>query len=287
MLKNLKSVLVIGAKASQIRCTSVIRNYSQADQHNIKDSNIERLKRELETDKVALKWRTPVGEDPKDWTSKMALFSNKESNSDFIIMMQNPINWTPKAIKAWWQKRNVFVERHMQQYVPLRHEILGSDLAVAHFILFRGGTVKFTHSPNWMRANKDQEFDLPNKFDPLYKIEALRCDNMTLYYEGLENIRCLNSLKLLSFRNVKTFDDWCLDRVSGGIYPQLETLDISGTQITARGLSCLYRLSSLKLLIVSNRNESIEFELTCAMLEEALPNITIANSDEEQKRVKE
>lgn len=98
---------------------------------------------------------------------------------------------------------------------------------------------------------------------------------MELYYEGLENIRRLNSLKKLSFRNVKTFDDWCLDRLSGSGFPALEVLDLSGTSITERGLCALYRLQSLKMLIVDDPKKSNSFELHCILLEEAIPLLKI------------
>lgn len=103
---------------------------------------------------------------------------------------------------------------------------------------------------------------------------------MTLYYEGLANIRRLNSLKFLSFYNVTTFDDWCLDRVSGSEFNNLEVLDLSGTKVTHRGLNALYRIPTLKLLILDNPNSGIEMELTCSMLEELYPNLKISDSSD-------
>lgn len=108
----------------------------------------------------------------------------------------------------------------------------------------------------------------------------MRCDNMELYYEGLENIRELKSLKFLSFHNVETFDDWCLDRVSGSYYENLEILDLSGTQITENGLTSLYRLPTLKMLILDDPKKSIKYELTCAMLEEIIFDLKICKSSQ-------
>lgn len=119
------------------------------------------------------------------------------------------------------------------------------------------------------------DFDFPNVYDKAFELEEILCDNMELYYEGLENIRRLKSLKRLSFRNVKTFDDWCLDRLSGSDFPALEILDLSGTSITERGLSALYRLPSLKVLIVDDPKKSNSFELHCIMLEEVIPLLKV------------
>ncbi|KAL7731887.1 hypothetical protein ACLKA6_017460 [Drosophila palustris] len=238
-------------------------------------ATVKRIRQELAQDKQQLKWRTPIGDRPEDWNSKLKLFSNAEQTSDFIVMMQRPIDLSAKSMKQWWDKRQEGIERHMQQFIPERHKILGPELAAAHFILYRGGAVKFVNDPKWQRASEDGEFNLPNKFNATFKVEALRCDNMPLYYEGLENLRCLEHLKFLSFHNVKTFDDWCLDRISGSEFPRLEVLDISGTKVTAKGFSCLYRLGQLKLLIIDDPKQTLEMELSAAMLEASMPALKI------------
>ncbi|KAH8300545.1 hypothetical protein KR018_012097 [Drosophila ironensis] len=238
-------------------------------------ATVKRIRAELAADKQKLKWRTPIGDRPQDWNSKLKLFADSEQTSDFIVMMQRPLDLSPRSMREWWGKRQERIDRHMQQFIPERHKILGAELAAAHFILYRGGAVKFVNESRWHRANEDGEFNLPNKFDARFKVEALRCDNMALYYEGLENLRGLDSLKFLSFHNVKTFDDWCLDRVSGGGYSHLEVLDLSGTEVTIQGFSCLYRLPQLKLLILDDPKSSLEMELATAMLEEAMPSLKI------------
>lgn len=240
----------------------------------------EKIRREIEESKKTLHWRTPIGDRPGDWNSKLKSFADMEQTSDFITMMQKPINLSPSALKIWWEQRKERTERFLQQYVNERHETLGNELAAAHFIIFRGGSVKFCHEREWKKADKEGEYNLPTKFHAAWKVEAIKCDNMILYYEGLENIRCLPNLKFLSFRNVKTFDDWCLDRVSGSEFVRLEVLDLSGTNITANGLQCLYRIPSLKLLIVDDPKVSVEFEFACALLEETIPKLKIFHANQ-------
>lgn len=137
------------------------------------------------------------------------------------------------------------------------------------------------NKPKWLKRTDDQDYttQLPSRFDADWSLEAIRCDGMELYYEGLENVRRLNHLKFLSFRNVKPFDDWCLDRVSGSEFSALEVLDISGTQITERGLCALYRIPTLRVLIVDDPQVNKTFEFTCAMIEELLPEIKIAKAE--------
>lgn len=131
----------------------------------------------------------------------------------------------------------------------------------------------------WVKKNEFDEYELPSKYDSRYIIEAMKCDDMELYYEGLENIRRLKQLKFLSFRNVKQFDDWCLDRVSGSQFESIEILDISGTKITENGLSALYRMPTLKMLIVDDPKKNKTFEFTCILLEDIIPNIKVCGQN--------
>uniref|UniRef100_A0A1I8PHR3 Uncharacterized protein n=1 Tax=Stomoxys calcitrans TaxID=35570 RepID=A0A1I8PHR3_STOCA len=238
---------------------------------------LKKIREEQMRDKAALKWRK-TNEESGDIDTKLKYFANNEQTSDFILLMQKPLELNPKKWKDMWDKRKEKNERHMQKFMSERHEILGPDLATAHFILHRGGSIKFVNAQQWTRSNEDGDVKLPSRYDAKFKLEGIRCDNMRLFYEGLENIRWLEHLKFASFHNVPTFDDWCLDRFSGSQCDKLEVLDISGTNCTARSLSCLYRLSNLKLLIVNDPKETLEYELTCAMLEEALPKLKIVNS---------
>ncbi|XP_055856641.1 distal membrane-arm assembly complex protein 2 [Episyrphus balteatus] len=238
----------------------------------------DKIKREIEESKKTLAWRTPIGDRPGDWNSKLKSFADMEQTADYITMMQKPINLRPSAVKAWWERRKERTERFLQQYVSERHEQLGNELAAAHFIIFRGGSVKFLHEKEWKKSDEEGEYNLPTKFHPAWKVEAIKCDYMTLYYEGLENIRCLPHLKFLSFKNVKTFDDWCLDRVSGSEFVRLEVLDLTGTQMTCNGLQCLYRIPTLKLLILDDPKADLKMELSCALLEEAIPKLKIIPS---------
>lgn len=90
-----------------------------------------------------LKWRTPYAEKKEEWYSKLKLFAPEDDkNSSAITALQQPIDLRPSAIKKWWKRKNVQRERFMQQFIPERHEILGNDLAAAHFLVHRGGAVR-------------------------------------------------------------------------------------------------------------------------------------------------
>lgn len=238
-------------------------------------NTIDRIKEEINESKNMMKWRATPSEDPRIFKSKLTAFGHEEQNSDFITMMQQPVDFSIKGAKNWWTSRQEKLEKHMQQYIPERHAILGNDLAAAHFVVHRGGSVKFVHEKSWTKQDDDGDYKLPSTLDPKFKVEAIKFDGMNLYYEGLDNIRFLLQLKFMSFHNVKNFDDWCLDRLSGGKFPLLETLDLSGTSVTERGLNALYRLPTLTCLIVDDPKKDLSFELSCAVLESENPKLKV------------
>lgn len=137
---------------------------------------------------------------------------------------------------------------------------------------------RFTRSKEWVIKNDHDEYDLPKTYDPEYFVDAIKADNMDLYYEGLENIRRLAHLKYFSLRNVKLFDDWCMDRLCGNQLDAIEILDVSGTSITANALYAVPKLRSLKAIVMDTSNRSIEFQLACSLLEEVMPQLRILSS---------
>lgn len=138
---------------------------------------------------------------------------------------------------------------------------------------------RFKNTKIWITKDEDDNYSLPGHYDPTYLIEAIICDNMKLYYEGLENVRRLSHLKTLSFRYIKTFDDWCLDRVCGSEFLSLEELDLTGTRVTERGLVALSRIPSLRKLIIDIPEGKLHWDLTCAMLEEYNPKVIISSDN--------
>lgn len=159
-----------------------------------------------------------------------------------------------------------------QKYIPERLEILGSDLGAAHFLLYRGGKVKFRSETEW-REGEATIMDLPNVFDARYILSAIDCSGLELYYEGMLNFENLTRVKWASFKGNPVLNEWCLDRIVGQM-PCLEYLDVSECpKLDERGLEALYKLFRLKTLIVTNHHKSPALELTCMMLEDCNPNL--------------
>lgn len=195
-----------------------------------------------------------------------------------------PLNVSWKAVKAHYNHVTEQGERFNQVFKLERHEMLGNDLGASHFVVFRGGRVKFVNGP-WVEALDDfaMTSHVPNKFDPSFEVEAMDCEGVNLYYEGLENLRRLKSLLCISFRNIKRFDDWCLDRVSGLQYEKIQVLDVAGTSVTHRGLSAVYRMPTLRKLIVDEPERDPEWKLSVAMLAEIMPGLEVVDSTKIKK----
>ncbi|XP_050543996.1 distal membrane-arm assembly complex protein 2 [Daktulosphaira vitifoliae] len=186
-------------------------------------------------------------------------------------------DWSMKSIGKWYEQKKVEYKKYSQRYVPERVKALGTDLAAAHFIVYRGGAVKFVNHKDFIRwENKKEEYciNLPEKYDASYRVDAIDASNLSIYYEGLENFKLLYKLKWLSLRNNPVLDDWSLDLI-GSIMPSLEYLDISNCkQISCNGIAGLQKLRNLKELVVNN--EDIEFQMACFALEDILPELFVS-----------
>lgn len=185
---------------------------------------------------------------------------------------------TRQRFREWTEKTNKNAELFQQQYIPERHQILGADLATAHFLVFRGGKVKFSETGAWIEKleGKDTHPELPDKFVRNMFLHSVDASNIALRYEALENFRDLTRLKWMSFRNNKQVDSWFLDRIAAEFSKTLEYLDIQNCEgVTEDALSCIYKLSKLKTLRVTNCAGSRNFQYMCLLLEDYMPNLTI------------
>lgn len=208
--------------------------------------------------------KSTLGDDPKK--PKTFIWFPTEAPTGHELRIGN--------LKHWYEYQKAQMKKKDQEFIPERHDILGANLASAHFIVRRGGRVKFKNSNFWVELNKDDTLNLPQKFDPYYILEMIDVNGFDLYNEGLSNFCGLTKLKWLSLKNCKNIDDWGLDKISAE-FPQLVHLDISGCEkITERGLESLYRMWNLKTLIVTNHKKSTAFELTCMLLEDCMPGLS-------------
>lgn len=167
-------------------------------------------------------------------------------------------------------------KKQNQLYKADSIEMLGNDLSAAHFIVHRGGGVKFVGQENFIQngINKSH-LVLPGHKDERYKVEAINAAGIPLFYEGLLNMRGLTYLTWLSVKDNLHFDNWCMDRLSL-LTPNLEYLNVSGCKLLNHlSFTCLYRFKQLKYLDVSNTNDTKAFKLACLTIESENPDLCI------------
>ncbi|BES93178.1 Hypothetical protein NTJ_05987 [Nesidiocoris tenuis] len=194
----------------------------------------------------------------------------------------DPTKFSIAKFRAWREQIDYEAEVLSQSYVEERHQTLGSDLASAHFIVFRQGKIKFVGNDRWIEKEPSAKEcpDLPCRFDNSYYVEAIDASNTEIRYEGLANLVDLQQLKWISFRNCKRVDDWFVDRLTHILEPKVEHLDLSHCPgLTEKCLSCFYRLPQLKKLVLEGVAETPAFKLGCLELEDAMPGLELVGVD--------
>lgn len=75
-------------------------------------------------------------------------------------------------------------------------------------------------------------------------------------------------------------DEWCMDRITGEFGDSLEHLNISGCRaLNWNGLECVWRLRSLKTLVIKDMEHVQDLTLICLMLLDAIPGLKIEGAD--------
>ncbi|XP_023240510.1 uncharacterized protein LOC111638964 [Centruroides sculpturatus] len=120
-----------------------------------------------------------------------SVFSLSVDSLSFLHQLQN-LNMA--KIKEWRRKHLRKKEIEDQTFIPERFQILGSDLAAAHFIVHRGGSVRFKDQKNWIRKDKNGNYFLPSKFVSNLYLEEIDASGTGLIYEGFSNLGKPSSL---------------------------------------------------------------------------------------------
>lgn len=132
-------------------------------------------------------------------------------------------------------------------------------------------------SNNWIAGDITQ-LNLPDKYEDGYFVEAIDCTNFHhggIRYEGVQNLSGLNFLKWLSLKNNKHVDVWCLDRIAGQNGQSLEYLDLTGCELSVGCICALARMSSLKMLVITDPGDDITLQAALSMLEQENPSLII------------
>jgi len=167
-----------------------------------------------------------------------------------------------------------------QMFQKERLQMLGPDLAAAHFLCHNNCRVRFRGHTHWTELGPKNTIDIPAIYVPGWYVEAIDAAEALLVYEGLQNFRNLHHLKELDLSYCEHVDEYCMDRITGEFHHSLETLNISGcTKVNWNGFECLWRCSNLKVLVIKDMDHIQDLPLLCLMLLDILPNLKIQGAE--------
>ncbi|KRZ92900.1 Protein disulfide-isomerase, partial [Trichinella sp. T8] len=187
------------------------------------------------------------------------------------------LDLSPSTIRQFYRYENLINLQYDQRFLPERHLLLGPDLAAAHFIVHRGGAVKFFNDSRWHRVNNKGEYILPGRKLP----EGIDASNTALMFEGLSNLVNLEKIRFLSLKNCEYVNDWCMSQMKQ-FENTLEFLDLSHcSKLTADGLSALSCLKKLKYLRLEGLDQVKNIGVVAVRLEDTLPQLQVVGLDYE------
>ncbi|KAF2353052.1 Leucine-rich repeat [Trinorchestia longiramus] len=215
----------------------------------------------------------PPGEKP----NILQLFKRgKGLNLDNVEFMRKVLKVDVEALKEFSAEKLLESDTEDQMYRVERERMVGPELAAAHFIVFRGGRVRFHGHSEWVKKDENDEYNLPReKVDNLF-VEDIDASSTDLLYEGLENFKGCQYLKSLNISRCKYADNFFLDRICLQHAHTLTSLNISHcNNISVGGITALCRLKKLQHLNVEGLFIPY-LPLACLSLEDEIPGLQIS-----------
>lgn len=207
-------------------------------------------------------------------------FYSEDNRLKTMKFLQLKFDLSPQGIKDFYNKTIEEMKIQQQVFIPDRHRTLGTELAAAHFIVARGGAVKFHNENVWIKQDENKKYNLPGYFEEDKKLEGIDCSEMDIFYEGFSNLEGLENVTWLSLNGCEYIDDWCLDKIGNIFSHSLVYLDLRNCKrITERGLVALYKLENLKLLYLDDLLKDTIYEMTCLLLQEVNPYLDIRSTE--------
>lgn len=130
-------------------CSSFDRNrkYYQLTQDGDdappRPSPVADLERKREESKARLLWRKPVAQYLSFFTFGLGMFKPAADKNARLEEIARSDQWSYDYFRRVHERKKRIHETLAQAFNPERHKILGNDLAAAHFIVARGGKVRF------------------------------------------------------------------------------------------------------------------------------------------------
>lgn len=102
------------------------------------------IEQRIKESKEKLVWRQPPEKQFSLASAILGIFATERQRSDYLqkISQPAPFDLSLTGFLAVHEKRRKLMEAMMQSFIPERHQILGNNLAAAHFLVHRGAKVR-------------------------------------------------------------------------------------------------------------------------------------------------
>lgn len=153
-----------------------------------------------------------------------------------------------------WQLKQMFMDRQRKTIAQVQkldldaHTKLGSDLAVAKFVIsIVKGEVRNKRG-NWIRKIKE----LPPDYSTSFKVTGIKATRGFLITEGIDNFVGLDYLETIDLSNNPALDDFACDQLARQFRRSrtLREINLShNIQVSLNGLDALFRIPSLERIV--------------------------------------
>ena len=129
-------------------------------------------------------------------------------------LAHQPYDFTLNGIINWLDRKKTNILKNQHLFIPERHATLGPHLATAHFVVARGGAVKFEGMDQWIEKDSKGKYDLPATFVEGLSLEAIEWTEAPVMFHSFDNfgrlpkdilVIILDNFKTPKFLNVEIF----------------------------------------------------------------------------------
>lgn len=103
------------------------------------------IEERINKSKQKLIWRKPFAHSQGFLTDMFRIFAPERTSVTYTDILTHRIDWSYKGMKKDFTEKKKEYEILQQVYISDRHRILGNNLAAAHFLIFRGGQIRYVN----------------------------------------------------------------------------------------------------------------------------------------------
>lgn len=139
------------------------------DEKPRKPTPVADIEARVERSKKKLLWRVPLAQNMSFFTFGLGMFKSDVDKAQRMQDIAKPIDWSVRGLREQHERKMKAHTILSQSFIHERHRILGNDLAAAHFIMSRGGQVRYVlhlcSFPIFLRLRDSLQFHQITRMD--------------------------------------------------------------------------------------------------------------------------